>query len=133
MVIDSHKSYKTFANKNKIRLRQIPPDKHTSGPYNLAKLNSCHGRLAGFMAKYKEVSSKYIDHYVALFRWQKNTIRIFKPQPPIVNIMMHNPKYGKYVIAFLRENRFKIDLTSLSATETRNLCRPLNMSCNKNR
>ena len=71
LVTDSHRAYKTFANKNKIHLRQIPPDKHTSGPYNLAKLNSCHSRLAGFLAKYKEVSSKYIDHYVALFRWQE--------------------------------------------------------------
>jgi len=71
LVTDSLRVYRTFANNNKIHLRQIPSGKHTSGPFNLGKVNSYHSKLTAFMAGYKEVASKYLDHYLALFRWQE--------------------------------------------------------------
>lgn len=70
MVTDSLRAYKSFANSRKIHLRQIPPGKHTNGPFNLARVNSYHSRLDDFFKPYKEVSSKYLDHYLALFRWK---------------------------------------------------------------
>lgn len=71
LVTDSLRAYRTFANNNKIHLRQIPSGKHTSGPFNLGKVNSYHSKLTTFMNGYKEVASKYLDHYLALFRWQE--------------------------------------------------------------
>lgn len=69
LVTDSLRAYKTFANNNKIHLRQIPPGKHTSGVFNLGKVNSYHSRLTDFLKIYDEVASKYLDHYLSLFRW----------------------------------------------------------------
>ena len=71
LVTDSLRAYRTFANNNKIHLRQIPSGKHTSGPFNLGKVNSYHSKLTNYFDRYKEVSSKYLDHYLALFRWQE--------------------------------------------------------------
>lgn len=69
LVTDSLRAYKTFANNNKIHLRQIPSGKHTSGVFNLGKVNSYHSRLTDFLKIYDEVASKYLDHYLSLFRW----------------------------------------------------------------
>lgn len=71
LVTDSLRAYRTFANKHKIHLRQIPSGKHSSGVFNLGKVNSYHSNLSLFLACYREVASKYIDHYLALFRWQE--------------------------------------------------------------
>lgn len=70
LVTDSHSVYRGFAKKAGLQLEQIPAGKHTKGAYNLARVNSCHSRLNDFMKYYKEVASKYLDHYLALFRWQ---------------------------------------------------------------
>ena len=71
LVTDSLRAYRTFANNNKIHLRQIPSGRHTSGPFNLGKVNSYHSKLTDYFERYKEVGSKYLDHYLALFRWQE--------------------------------------------------------------
>ena len=71
LVTDSHRAYKTVANKNKIPLRQIPSGKHTSNGFNLAHINGYHRNISAFMKKYVEVSSKYSDHYLALFSWKE--------------------------------------------------------------
>lgn len=86
LVADSRRAYKTFANKHDIHLRQIPPGKHTSGPYNLAKLNSYHSKLTAFVNQYKEFSSKYSDHYIALFRYQEK-VRNLKMADKIEDLM----------------------------------------------
>ncbi len=71
LVTDSHSAYKTFANRNKVSLRQMPSGKHRVGGYNLARVDSFHSRLDTFVIGiYKGIASKYIDHYLALFRWQ---------------------------------------------------------------
>ena len=71
LVTDSLRAYRTFANNNNIHLRQIPSGKHSSGPFNLGTVNSYHSKLTAFMGIYREVSSKYLDHYLTLFRWQE--------------------------------------------------------------
>ena len=35
------------------------------------KVNSYHSKMTDFFDRYKEVGSKYLDHYLALFRWQE--------------------------------------------------------------
>ena len=62
LVTDSHRAYKTVANRHKIPLRQIPSGKHTSNGFNLAHVNSYHSRISAFFKKYVEVASKYVDH-----------------------------------------------------------------------
>lgn len=37
--------------------------------FNLGKVNSYHSRLTDFLKIYDEVASKYLDHYLSLFRW----------------------------------------------------------------
>ncbi len=71
MVTDSLRAYKTFANGKSIHLWQIPSGKHTSGPFNLALINSLHSNLHSFFLPYREVASKYIDRYLAFFRWKE--------------------------------------------------------------
>ena len=89
MVTDSLRAYKTFANSRGVHLRQIPSGKHTSGPFNLALVNSLHSNLHSFFEPYKEVASKYIDHYLALFRWkEKNKAKTTAEQVKILLDML---------------------------------------------
>jgi len=69
------RAYRTVANKNKIHLRQIPSGKHSSGPFNLGLINGYHSNLKMFMDNYKEIASKYVDNYMALFYWQEKNKR----------------------------------------------------------
>ena len=75
LVTDGLRAYRTVANKNKIHLRQIPSGKHSSGPFNLGLINGYHSNLKMFMDKYKEIASKYVDNYMALFYWQEKNKR----------------------------------------------------------
>lgn len=70
LVTDSHVAYRSFAERNGIHLEQVPSGKHTVGTFNLARVNSLHSRMEYYQSRYKEVASKYIDHYLSLFRWQ---------------------------------------------------------------
>ena len=45
--------------------------------------------------------------------------------PLLVNVMMLNPKYGKYVIAFLKKNRSVIDLAKLGSVANQELLQSL--------
>ena len=75
LVTDGLRAYRTVANKNKIHLRQIPSGKHSSGPFNLGLINGYHSNLKMFMDNYKEIASKYVDNYMALFYWQEKNKR----------------------------------------------------------
>lgn len=70
LVTDSHTAYRSFAEHAEIHLEQVPSGKHTVGTFNLARVNSLHSRMEYYQSRYKEVASKYIDHYLSLFRWQ---------------------------------------------------------------
>ncbi|MBE6912560.1 MAG: IS1595 family transposase [Ruminococcaceae bacterium] len=73
LITDSHRAYKTVANKRKIPLKQIPSGKHTSGGYSLGHINGYHHNISDFMYLYHGVSSKFLDYYLALFYWiEKN-------------------------------------------------------------
>ena len=45
LVTDSHRAYKTVANKYKIPLNQIPSGKHTSGGFHLGHINGYHHNI----------------------------------------------------------------------------------------
>jgi len=69
LITDSHRAYRTVANKYKIPLNQIPSGKHTSGGFHLGHINSYHHNISDFMYLYHGVSSKFLDYYLALFYW----------------------------------------------------------------
>ena len=81
LVADSHRAYKTVANKHKIPLKQIPSGKHTSGGYSLGHINGYHHNISDFMYLYHGVSSKFLDYYLALFYWiEKNKDKSYLDQ-----------------------------------------------------
>ena len=81
LVTDSHRAYKTVANKYKIPLNQIPSGKHTSGGFHLGHINGYHHNISDFMYLYHGVSSKFLDYYLALFYWvEKNKHKTYLEQ-----------------------------------------------------
>ena len=81
LVTDSHRAYRTVANRYKIPLNQIPSGKHTSGGYHLGHINGYHHNISDFMYLYHGVSSKFLDYYLALFYWvEKNKGKTYLEQ-----------------------------------------------------
>lgn len=81
LVTDSHRAYRTVANKYKISLNQIPSGKHTSGGFHLGHINGYHHNISDFMYLYHGVSSKFLDYYLALFYWvEKNKGKTYLEQ-----------------------------------------------------
>ena len=81
LVTDSHRAYKTVANKYKIPLNQIPSGKHTSGGFHLGHVNGYHHNISEFLYLYHGVSSKFLDYYLALFYWvEKNKGKTYLEQ-----------------------------------------------------
>ena len=81
LVTDSHRAYRTVANKYKIPLNQIPSGKHTSGGFHLGHINGYHHNISDFMYLYHGVASKFLDYYLALFYWvEKNKGKTYLEQ-----------------------------------------------------
>lgn len=75
LVTDSHPSYLSFANNEKIQLEQIGSGQHSKGAYNLGRINALHSRLSKYWSKQSErlPATKYMDLGLMLFWWlEKN-------------------------------------------------------------
>ena len=94
LVTDSHRAYKTVANKYKIPLNQIPSGKHTSGGFHLGHINGYHHNISDFMYLYHGVSSKFLDYYLALFYWvEKNKGKTYLEQAyDIITLLANQAK-----------------------------------------
>ena len=94
LVTDSHRAYKTVANKYKIPLNQIPSGKHTSGGFHLGHINGYHHNISDFMYLYHGVSSKFLDYYLALFYWvEKNKHKTYLEQAyDIITLLANQTK-----------------------------------------
>ena len=94
LVTDSHRAYKTVANKYKIPLNQIPSGKHTSGGFHLGHINGYHHNISDFMYLYHGVSSKFLDYYLALFYWvEKNKGKTYLEQAyDIITLLANQTK-----------------------------------------
>lgn len=91
LVTDSHRAYRTVANKYKIPLNQIPSGKHTSGGFHLGHINGYHHNISDFMYLYHGVSSKFLDYYLALFYWvEKNKHKTYFEQAYDIITMLAN-------------------------------------------
>ena len=94
LVTDSHRAYRTVANKYKIPLNQIPSGKHTSGGFHLGHINGYHHNISDFMYLYHGVSSKFLDYYLALFYWvEKNKHKTYLEQAyDIITLLANQTK-----------------------------------------
>ena len=94
LVTESHRAYRTVANKYKIPLNQIPSGKHTSGGFHLGHINGYHHNISDFMYLYHGVSSKFLDYYLALFYWvEKNKHKTYLEQAyDIITLLANQTK-----------------------------------------
>ena len=113
LVADSHRAYKTVANKHKIPLKQIPSGKHTSGGYSLGHINGYHHNISDFMYLYHGVSSKFLDYYLALFYWiEKNKDKSYLDQAyDIITLLSNQTK--KIPLAKFKYKPISFDLKGL--------------------
>lgn len=113
LVTDSHRAYRTVANKHKIPLKQIPNGKHTSGRYSLGHINGYHHNISDFMYLYHGVSSKFLDYYLALFYWiEKNKSKPYIEQAyDIITLLANQSK--KIPLAKFKNKPISFDLKGI--------------------
>ena len=114
LVTDSHRAYKTVANKYKIPLNQIPSGKHTSGGFHLGHVNGYHHNISDFMYLYHGVSSKFLDYYLALFYWvEKNKGKTYLEQAyDIITLLANQTK--KIPLAKFKYKPISFDMKRLA-------------------
>ena len=114
LVTDSHRAYKTVANKYKIPLNQIPSGKHTSGGFHLGHINGYHHNISDFMYLYHGVSSKFLDYYLALFYWvEKNKHKTYLEQAyDIITLLANQTK--KIPLAKFKYKPISFDMKRLA-------------------
>lgn len=71
MVTDGSNAYKDFAELENIEYKQINADKHSEGPFSLARVNALHSQLNRYwpQGSGKLPATKYIDLYTMFFWW----------------------------------------------------------------
>ena len=113
LITDSHRAYKTVANKHKIPLKQIPSGKHTSGGYSLGHINGYHHNISDFLYLYHGVSSKFLDYYLALFYWiEKNKHKPYLEQAyDIITLLSNQAK--KIPLNKFKEKPISFDLKGM--------------------
>ena len=114
LVTDSHRAYRTVANKYKIPLNQIPSGKHTSGGFHLGHINGYHHNISDFMYLYHGVSSKFLDYYLALFYWvEKNKHKTYLEQAyDIITLLANQTK--KIPLAKFKYKPISFDMKMLA-------------------
>ena len=114
LVTDSHRAYKTVANRYKIPLNQIPSGKHTSGGFHLGHINGYHHNISDFMYLYHGVSSKFLDYYLALFYWvEKNKHKTYLEQAyDIITLLANQTK--KIPLAKFKYKPISFDMKRLA-------------------
>ena len=114
LVTDSHRAYRTVANKYKIPLNQIPSGKHTSGGFHLGHINGYHHNISDFMYLYHGVSSKFLDYYLALFYWvEKNKHKTYLEQAyDIITLLANQTK--KIPLAKFKYKPMSFDMKRLA-------------------
>lgn len=87
LITDCKSSYESFTKENNIRLEQVKYNTYVNDSgYNLSNINSLHSELSTFLSCFKGVSTKYLQHYLDWFNFQKiinYTVEILK-QPMVM-------------------------------------------------
>lgn len=66
---DSAAWYRTLARTLPIELHRITRRQHTQGPFHIQNVNALHSRLRAWLAPFRGVASRYLDRYLAWFRF----------------------------------------------------------------
>ena len=71
LVTDQYNGYIDFASTASIEHQQVPSGKHRIGPYNLARINSLHSRVAMYVGERvaRTPASKYLGIESEMFMW----------------------------------------------------------------
>ncbi len=72
VVSDSLRSYHKLMDYLKIDWKKIPSKKKSLGEFTLDPVNRLHASLKDFIYKYKGISIKYLQGYLALFYYQRS-------------------------------------------------------------
>lgn len=92
VVSDSLRSYHQLMEHLNVDWKKIPSKKKSLGEYNLDPINRLHALLKDFTYKYKGISIKYLQGYLALFQFQRkhkhhHRIIVFKE---IIQTLFHS-------------------------------------------
>ena len=71
LVTDDHKAYDRIMFGTGVKHQVVPANKHKKSKYNLAKVNSVHSLLTGYMDRFsgRVYTTKYLDLTLMLFWW----------------------------------------------------------------
>ena len=71
LVTDDHKSYDRIMYGTGVKHQVVPANEHKKSKYNLAKVNSVHSLLTGYMDRFsgRVYTTKYLDLTLMLFWW----------------------------------------------------------------
>lgn len=86
---DSHKSYIHFAKDLHLDHKRIPSGKHKEGIYHINHINNLHSGLKVWMYRFKGVSTKFINNYMAWYKW----LKLFNDDKDIIrtkNMLIHS-------------------------------------------
>ena len=72
VISDSHRSYHKLMKELEVDWKKIPSKKKSLEQYTLETINHLHGLLKDFTYKYKGISVKYLQGYVAFFNYYQN-------------------------------------------------------------
>lgn len=68
VVSDSLRSYHQLMKSLKVKWIKIPSGKKEKDGFNLDKINHLHSSIALFLHKYRGISDKYLENYIALYK-----------------------------------------------------------------
>jgi len=111
MVKDSKPGYEQVAKYYDATLHQISADSYRKGVWNLGAINEIHSHLKTWFTKFKGVSTKYLDQYLAWFRFYKlMNYRIEKKNHKRFTMNQSIKEKVKLIITNLRSRPFPIDI-----------------------
>lgn len=64
---DQEKAYHLYTQTHQIEWIPMDTDRRTNGIYGIQRINAYHSRLKGFLSRFRGVSSKYLDNYLAWY------------------------------------------------------------------
>lgn len=109
-VVDSHRSYEGIKKDLDVELKQVPRGKSMlDSVYHLQHVNALHSRFKRWLMPFNGVSSKYINNYLAWFKFLQLSKKN-KKSDRIKDMLVDVATKDTYVTRATIRNRF-IELT----------------------
>ena len=71
LVTDRRQAYGAYTRQAGLAHVLVQRASTTNGPFHVQNINSVHSNLKGFMKTFKGVATKYLDNYLAYYKWDK--------------------------------------------------------------